>query len=100
MTERLTSIERELRRAVEIQHYGEVQRLVLSFCEAAEAHARALPPGDPRLDAIASMTGELLEWTRCMVKSARESVVMQLRQIPKVQRYLHTPAPAGMHLDV
>lgn len=102
MTEKLTAIERELRRAVEAQQYVEVQRLVLSFCQAAESHARALPPADGRLEEIAGMTLELLQWCRNMVQSARAGVVLQLREIPKVQRYIPAPAsvPASWHLDV
>jgi hypothetical protein len=101
MTEKLTCIERELRRAVESQQYAEVQRLVLSFCELAEAHARTLPPGDPGLGEIAGMTQELLQWTRCMVKTSRESLSLQLRQIPRVKRYIPAPAaaPALMRVD-
>jgi hypothetical protein len=102
MTEKLTAIERELRRAVEAQQYVEVQRLVLSFCQAAEAHARALPPADGRLEEIASMTLELLQWCRNMVQSARACAVLQLREIPKVQRYIPAPTalPAAWQIDV
>ena len=101
MDESLSRIEEALRVAVESQRYAEVQRLVLEFCAAAEAHARSLPPGDPRIREIAALTQEVLEWTRSMVKSARESLAQQLRLIPKVRRYI--PAPAApqrlMHLD-
>ena len=102
MTAKLTSLERELRRAVETQQYADVQRLVLSFCQAAETYARALPPADPRIQQIADLTFELLQWCRTMVKSARECVVLQLREIPKVKRYIPPPTamPAAMHLDV
>ncbi|MBZ5575421.1 MAG: hypothetical protein LAP40_02545 [Acidobacteriia bacterium] len=102
MPEALSRIEKELRRAVENQRYAEVQRLVLSFCEAAEAHARALPPADLRIGEIAAMTQEVLLWTRTMVQSARESVVLQLRQIPRAQRYIPalTAIPANLRLDV
>lgn len=88
MNQRLSQIEKELRRAVETQQYVEVQRLVLSFCEAAEAHARALPPGDARIAEIASLTQEVLQWTRTMVQAGRACLVLQLRQIPRVQKYV------------
>ena len=102
MYEPLSRIEQELRRAVEGRQYAEIQRLVLAFCEAAEAHARALPPADPRIGEIAGMTQEVLLWTRTMVQSARESVALQLRQIPKVQRYIPTltALPATLRVDV
>lgn len=102
MNEPLSRIEKELRRAVETQRYNEVQRLVLSFCEAAEAHARALPPGDPRIGEIAALTHEVLGWTRTMVRAGRASIVLQLRQIPNVKRYLGVPTapPSSLHLDV
>ena len=102
MNESLSRIEKALRRAVETQRYAEVQRLVLEFCEAAEAHARALPPGDPRIGEIAGITREVLQWTRTMVQSARESLASQLRLIPKVKRYIPapTPVPGLMRLDV
>ena len=102
MTQKLSTIERELRNAVESQRFAEVQRLVLSFCAAAEVQIRALPPGDPRINEIGNMTLELLQWSRTMVQSARECLVLQLREIPKVRRYIPAPAavPAGLHLDV
>jgi hypothetical protein len=102
MNESLSRIEKSLRCAVEAQHYAEVTRLVLSFCEAAEGHARALPPGDPRIGEIAALTHEVLQWTRTMVKAGRASIVLQLRQIPQVRRYIPTAsAPqATMRLDV
>ena len=102
MTEKLSTIERELRRAVECRHFAEIQRLVLSFCAAAEAHIKALPPGDPKIQEIAGMTVELLQWCRSMVQSARECLVLELRQIPKVKRYIPVPTamPAAMRLDV
>ena len=101
MKESLSRIEQELRRAVESQRYAEVQRLVLEFCGAAEAHARSLPPADPRIGEIATMTQDVLQWTRSMVKSSRASVMLQLRQIPKVKQYVPAPArtPSTMHLD-
>ena len=102
MTERLSSIEQELRRAVESHRFTEIQRLVLSFCEAAETHIRTLPAGDPRIQEIGSMVLEVLHWCRTMVQSARECLVLQMREIRTVQRYIPAPAPmpAAMHLDV
>jgi len=101
MNESLSRIEKALRCAVEKQRYAEVQRLVLEFCAAAESHARSLPPGDPRIGEIAELTREVLQWTRTMVRSARESLAQQLRMIPKVKRYIPTPAVPRrlMHLD-
>lgn len=102
MTEKLSILERELRGAVEQQRFAEVRRLVLSFCEAAEGHIKSLPPGDPRITEIGNMTLELLHWSRTMVRSAREGLVLQLQQLPKVKRYIPPPAavPAAMRLDV
>jgi len=101
MNESLSNIERQLRHAVESQRYVEVQRLVLAFCQAAEAHARALPPGDPRIVEITEMTRQVLGWTRAMVQSGRASLVLQLRQLPKVRSYLRapTPVPAVIRLE-
>jgi hypothetical protein len=102
MNQSLSLIEKELRRAVETQQYAEVQRLVLAFCEAAETHARALPPGDARIGEIASLTQEVLQWTRTMVQAGRACLVLQLRQIPQVKRYIPIPAApqATLRLDV
>ena|SRR5690242_8601774 len=100
--EKLNCIERELRRAVETQQYAEVQRLVLSFCQAAETYARGLPPADPRIREIGDLTLEMLQWCRTMVQCSRECLVLELRQIPKVKQYIPPPGfiPAAMHLDV
>lgn len=100
--EKLTCIERELRRAVESQQYTEVRRLVLSFCQAAETYARGLPPADPRIGEIADLTLEVLQWCRTMVQCSREGLVLELRQIPKVRQYIPMPGsiPPAMHLDV
>lgn len=92
MNESLSTIGKELRRAVETLQYAEVQRQVLAFCEAAEAHARALPPGDPRIGEIAAITQELLQWTRTMVQASRAVIVLQLRQLGQVKRYIPVPA--------
>jgi len=102
MNESLSRIQRELRAAVETQHYAEIQRLVLSFCEAAEAHARSLPNGDPRVAEIAALTQEVLQWTHTMVQAGRSCLVLQLRQIPKVKQYVRAPAtsPTAVHMDV
>ena len=102
MSQQLSTIERELRQAVERRHFAEIQRLVLSFCEAVEAQIKALPPGDPRIQEIGNMTFELLQWCRTMVQSARECIVLELRQIPKVKRYIPAPAamPATLSLNV
>lgn len=100
MNEQLIGIEKQLRRAVETQHYEEIQRLVLSFCEAAEASARALPAGDPRIGEIAAMTQKVLGWTRTMVQTSRESLVLQLRRLPKVKRYLGVPTGQASGLRV
>jgi|SRR5215471_9832792 hypothetical protein len=102
MNEKLSTIERDLRRAVECRHFAEIQRLVCSFCEAAEAQIKALPPGDPRIQEIGNMTLELLQWCRTMVQSARECLVLELSQIPKVKRYIPAAAtvPAALSLNV
>lgn len=98
----LPDIEKELRKAVEAQRHAEIQRLVLVFCQAAEAQARALQPGDPRIGEIAAITQEVLQWTRTMVQSARASLVLNLRQVPKLKRYVPVPAApiSRMRLDV
>ncbi|HLK49920.1 MAG TPA: hypothetical protein VKT49_17375 [Bryobacteraceae bacterium] len=102
MRESLSRIQKELRAAVETQRYEEIQRQVLAFCEAAEGHARALPPGDPRVGEIAALTQEVLEWTRTMVQAGRACLILQLRQIPKVKQYVPgpLPMPPTMRLDV
>ena len=102
MNESLAKIEQALRRAVETQQYVEVQQLVLSFCEAAEGYARALPAGDPKIGEIAALTQELLQWTRTMVQAGRACIVLQLRQIPQLKCYVPPVAapPSTMRLDV
>ena len=101
MNERLSGIEKQLRCAVETQRYEEIQSLVLSFCEAAEASARSLPPWDPRIAEIAHMTQSVLKWTRTMVQARRESLILQLRQMPKVKRYLGESSrrPVAVHVE-
>ena len=101
MRESLSRAEQDLRRAVEGQRYAEVQRRILEFCRAAEMHARALPPADPSIAEIAGMTQNVLQWTRTMLKSSRASLALQLRQIPKVKRYVpvQVRTPSTMHLD-
>lgn len=102
MNESLSRIEKALRQAVEAQQYAEVRALVLSYCEAAEAQARALPAGDPRIGEIEALTKEVLHWTRTMVQAGRACIVLQLRQIPQVKRYIGAVAApeATMRLDV
>ena len=48
------------------------------------------------------MTLELLQWCRTMVQSARECLVLELSQIPKVKRYIPAAAtvPAALSLNV
>jgi len=101
MNESLSRIEKALRVAVETQQYAEVRGLVLSFCEAVEAQARALPPGDPRIGEIAILTQEVLRWTKTMVQAGRACLVLQLRQIPQVKQYIPAPSvpQATMRLD-
>lgn len=101
MTEKLSSIQRELRRAVEAQQFAEIQRLVLSFCQAAETQIRKLPPGDPRIQEIGTMSLELLQWCRTMVQAARGCLVLQLRELPKIKRYIpaQTAVPAALQVE-
>ncbi len=102
MNDSLSRIQKELTAAVQTQHYEEIQRQVLAFCEAAEGHARAMPPGDPRIGEIAALTQEVLQWTSTMVQAGRACVVLQLRQIPKIKQYVPAPVPiqATLRLDV
>ncbi len=102
MSESISRIERALRRAVVTQQFAEVERLVLAFCAAVEAHVRALPSGDPSIPEIAAMVGEVLQWTRSMMYAARENLSAQLKEIPKMRAYVPAPLPrvVTMQLDV
>jgi hypothetical protein len=47
------------------------------------------------------MTNDVLGWTRTMVQTGRESVVLQLRRLPKVKRYINLPEgqPGGLQVE-
>ena len=87
----LPNTEAELRNAVATRLYGEVQRLLVSYCTAARAQIRCLPPGSQeRLEAQKAVQ-EVLNWTNRMLRAGRESIALELRRLPRVQRYLQAP---------
>lgn len=97
-----SDIKVELRRAVLSESYSEVQRLTVLFCEAVEAHIRALAPGDPSIPEIGAMVQETLKWASSIVSSERDTLALQLKLIPKVKPYLQVVSfrPATLQCDV
>ncbi len=102
MPRTFSQIEVQLRRAVLAQSYAEVQRLVRLFCEAVEAHVRALAPGDPSIPQIAEMAQEVLAWCTSAVRADRDSLASQLKLIPKVKPYLvvASGSTSGLRFEV
>ena len=102
MLRSLSEIEADLRRAVLSQSYSELQRLIMLFCEAVEAHVRALAPDDASIPEICSMVQETLQWTSSMVRLDRETLALQLKLIPRVKPYLQlvNSAPTMLRVDV
>lgn len=98
----LTKIEAQLRTAVESRQYPAVARLVVVYCEAARNYVGALAPGDPEVHETLKAVNEMLEWTRQMLQSGRESIALDLSRLPRVRRYLQTPptAGSGWHVEV
>ena len=102
MLRSLSEIEADLRRAVLSQSYSELQRLIMLFCEAVEAHVRALARDDASIPEICSMAQETLQWTSSMVRLDRETLALQLKLIPRVKPYLQlvNSAPTMLRVDV
>ncbi len=98
----LTNIQVQLRTAVESRQYLEVQRLVVAYCSEARNYTGTLAPGDPEVHETLKAVNEMLEWTRQMLQSGRESIALDLSRLPRVRRYLQTPPAAGggWHVEV
>ena len=93
MAENLRQIETELRQAVASRRHADVQQLIVSYCQAAERYVRTLPPGDPRIPETAVAIFDVLQWTRSMLSSTRESIAAELNRLPGIQKYLQIPPP-------
>jgi hypothetical protein len=99
--ESLRRIETELRREAACHHYPEVERLLVSLCQAAAEETKLLPAGDSRILEIATWVDELLEWTRVMLMAARASVASELRQAYFLRGYVRqTQMVAQMSRDM
>ena len=98
----LTQLEKELRGALAERRYGEIELLAAMFCDTAQKHAAAFPPGDPAAAQFAAAVAGVLEGARITLCVAREETREQLRQVPYVGRYLGSPQPAAetVHLDL
>lgn len=87
----LGEIEAELRSAVESRQHRQVERLVVAYCEAARTYVSGLAPDDPGMREAQKAVQEVLEWTRRMLQTSRESIALDLSRLPRVKRYLQTP---------
>ena len=98
----LLQLERDLRNAVAERRYGEIELLAAMFCDTAQKHAAAFPPGDPAAAQFAAAVAGVLEGARITLCVAREETREQLRHVPFVGRYVtsHRPAPETVHLDL
>ena len=94
MPDQLRQIETELRQAVASQRHNDVQQLITAYCQAAERHVRSMPPGDPRIPEAAVAIFDVLQWTRSMLSSTRESIASELQKLPSIQKYLQAPPPS------
>ena len=88
----LIAMSEDLRQAAARRAYGEVERLVVSFCAAAAAQARTLPPGDPQIGEIGSWLHGELECVGVMLRIGRASVAEEYRRIPFLKTYLRQRA--------
>jgi hypothetical protein len=101
ISESLQKIEAELRRDAACHRYPEVQRLVVSLCQAAAEQTKVLPAGDSRILEIGAWVDDLLEWTRVMLVTARASQAAELRQAYFLRGYLRcTQTAAQMSRDL
>jgi len=92
----LLKTEAELRSAVASRLYGDVQRLLVLYGSETRAHIRSLPAGSQELLDAQRRVQEMLDWTNRMIRAGRESIALELRRLPRVQRYLQAPpAPAS-----
>jgi|SRR6266849_3412612 len=86
----MQAIEEELRKALKSHAFDDVARLVTSFCNAAEAYAKTLPPDHTDLRALASDVDHFLRWARLMTTTARSQWAAELNQVATIHRYLHS----------
>jgi len=86
--EAFSRIENDLRNAVRLRRYAEVERLAQLFSAAAVNRVRSLAPGDAERANLVRHAEEVLEWSRMMVSAARASTADELRHLPFVKRYL------------
>lgn len=91
----LSQLEKDLRNAVAERRFGEIELLAAMFCDTAQKHAAAFPPGDPAAAPFAAAVAGVLEGVRITLCIAREQTREQLRQVPFVGRYLGPPQPAA-----
>ena len=96
----LKRVEAELRCAVESRQYLEVERLVVTYCEAARAHITSLAPGSAEAREAQKAIRQALEWTTRMLQAGRESIALDLSRLPRVKRYLQTAPPRGSSCQV
>ena len=88
----LAKTEWELRRAVESKRYGDVERLAVDYGNLARATLSALPPGSPEMQETQIAVQQMLAWANWMLQAGRESIALELNRLPRVKRYLQTPA--------
>ena len=80
MSDRLIQLEKDLRSAVARRCYAEVDGATNAFCVQAAEDWQALPPGDPGTIRIFEHLMAVLEWSRLMLCTSRESTAAELRR--------------------
>ena len=88
MIESIDAVESQLRRAVAVRRYTEVQQLVSSLCEAAAREWTGLDAGHAR-QVFARLQG-ILDWTHAMLCIAQAATAADLHRLTLVSRYVRT----------
>jgi hypothetical protein len=98
----LTHLENDLRTAAVQRRYTDVERLARLYCSAAEAQAKSLPRGDPRIAQMVRHVEATLEWSRLILCAARAIAADELSSLPLLSRYISpSGAPrASLRVDV
>ena len=96
----LAKIEADLRQAVACRLFAQTGRLISAFCSAAAAEAKALPVGDPERRRIVAHVHEALEWTHCMLSTARSAQAAEIQRLALLDGYLRRRSePTSLGLD-
>ena len=101
MSDRLMSLERNLRNAVERRRYAEVPQASAAFCQQAAEEWRAYSLGDPNARLVFDRMQAVLDWALLMLCVSRASAAAELRRVRLSSRYFvpGTPAAGRLRLD-